>query len=143
MKMRHRLLTVALAGGMLVLLGACASTNGPELTNTTWVLNTGEEPTENISLAGFSNATITFGPAAGEVTGNYGINKYVGGYEVDGDSIRFSDLRWTTMACMAAGGTMNTEQAYMFALEKAHTYGVDKNTLTIECGDETLEFTRQ
>ncbi len=143
MKTRNPLLTMVLASTMLVLLPACATASASELAGTTWVLNVDNEPAESAALINTGTATITFGPGVGEVTGKYGINKYAGGYEIDGDDISFSDLRWTTMACMAAGGTMNLEQAYMFALEKSQTYSVDGDTLTINCGDTILEFTRQ
>ena len=139
----RRLLIAALAIGALVSLPACATASASELAGTTWVLNVDDEPAESVSLFDQGAVTITFGPGAGEVTGTYGYNKYAGSYAADSDYISFSDVCWTTMACMAAAGTLDREQAYVFALEKAQSYAIDGDTMTIDAGDKVLEFTRQ
>ena len=87
--------------------------------------------------------TLTF-VSDESIEGTYGLNKYAGGYAVDGDVISFQTLCWTTMACMAAGGTLDAEQEYLFALEAAERFTIDRDTLTVYATDDrVLTFARR
>ena len=138
-----KLLIAALSISTLAALPACATASASELAGTTWVLNIDEEQSQDSSVFDTSTATITFGPGVGAVTGTFGFNKYAGTYAADGDAISFTDVCWTTMACMAAAGSLDREQAYVFTLEKAERYEINGDTMTIHAGDEVLEFTKQ
>jgi heat shock protein HslJ len=135
---RRRLLT-AVAGCALLALPACAAQASP-LEGTSWKLDLPEEQT-NAGLIPVE-VTLTF-VTEDSVEGRYGPQKYAGSYAVDGERITFEALCWTTMACMAAGGTMNAEQEYLFALEDAQTFSLDGDTLTISYGDRALTFHRK
>lgn len=129
-----------LAGCALLALSACAADQASPLEGTSWKLDLPEEQAN----AGLIPIEVTLTFITGDsVEGSYGPQKYAGGYVVDGESIAFEALCWTTMACMAAGGTMNAEQEYLFALEAAESYSVDGGTLTIHAGDQDLTYKRR
>ncbi len=132
------LVTVLMAGAPAALAG-CATTSGAELEGTSWVLQLPEEQ----AGAGLIpvEVTLTFS-TKDSIAGSYGLQKYAGSYRVDGDSLYFGDLCWTTMSCMAAGGTMNAEQEYLFALGDAQRYRAEGDTLVIHYGDQELTFHR-
>ena len=122
----------------LVLVAGCAA-GGSELAGTTWVLVQEEKSTS--SLLESTEITLEFYPGEGVVRGSYGYNKYAGSYEVDGDSLTITDVCFTTMACQTEGG-MDKEQQYLFTLMEAESYVIEGDTLTINAGDEVLEFGR-
>ncbi len=130
--------TVVVLGLALLTLPGCAAA-GSELAGTTWVL-VQEEQSES-SLLGDAEITLEFYPGEGVVRGSYGYNKYEGSYEVDGDSLAITDLCFTTMACQAEGA-MDEEQQHLFALMEAESYVIKGDTLTINAGDDVLEFHR-
>lgn len=112
------------------------------------------------SLVGSSWQLVAYG-AAGEETrvvegsvvtlefrednsagGRGGCNGYGGTFAVDGDSIRFSQLVSTLMACVDQA-VMDQEAAYFRALESAARYEVFEDQLVITYGeDQRLIFTR-
>jgi len=139
--MRRAMLLVPVAAvAVLGLLPACTPADAADLTGTTWVLDLSEEQ-QGTALVPVE-VTLEF-ISDDSVQGVYGFNKYAGNYEVDGDAISFQTLCWTTMACMAAGGTLDQEQAYIFTLEAAQTYSIQGDALTIRATEgRTLTFRR-
>ncbi|MEJ2385323.1 MAG: YbaY family lipoprotein, partial [Xanthomonadales bacterium] len=69
------------------------------------------------------------------VQGNAGCNRFFGSYEVDGDSVSFSQTGSTMMACPEG---MDTEKAFLAALEKVDRYEIEGQTLAVYGGDEVL-----
>ena len=83
-------------------------------------------------------ATLAFGDD-GSVDVNPGCNSGGGTYSVDADSISFSDIVTTKMACH--GSTMQVENAVLEVLSRdGLTFSIDANVLTITAGDVGLQF---
>ena len=72
------------------------------------------------------------------VSGSGGCNRFVGGYELDGDRITFTNLAPTRMSCPEA--TMLQERAYFGALSPAGRWRIDGNRLELygPGGDRTV-----
>ncbi len=142
MTSRNRHLT-AMAALVLLVLPACGPAAGADLGNATWVLDLPEEWGDTPEGLTPTEVTLEFQPGDGTITGTFAYQKYTGAYSVEGDAIGFEKLGWTTLCCMAAAGTLNREQAYLFALEDAQSYRIDGDTLTIDYGDQALTFRRK
>jgi heat shock protein HslJ len=138
---RRRRFIAALLSLTFLALPACAP-DGADLGGATWVLDLPEKWSDPPSTLVPTEVTLEFLPSEGAIQGTFGLQKYAGSYAVEGDAISLSTLCFTTLACMAAGGTLNREQEYLFALEDAQSYRIDGDTLTIDCGDQVLTFRR-
>lgn len=81
--------------------------------------------------------TLTFDDQ-GRVSGNGGCNRYGGGYSTEGDSIRFTNLFSTMMACPH----LEVERAFFTALGSASTFELRDDSLIIRYGaaGEALVF---
>jgi heat shock protein HslJ len=66
----------------------------------------------------------------GRVSGSGGCNRYGGGYSIDGETIRFTDLFSTMMACPH----LQVEQAFFAALGSASTFELGDDSLIIRYG---------
>lgn len=123
-----------------ILLSACGGSPVEEvsLEGTTWVLTAYNK---NRPLEG-SQPTIAF--ENGQASGNASCNSYGGGYEVQGNKIGFSALAMTEMFCMDPEGVMDQEMTYLEMLEKAVTFEINGDVLTIIAGpQQTLTFEHQ
>jgi heat shock protein HslJ len=98
------------------------------LENTQWSLvSFGDSGAQQPLVEG---STITLTLAGGQVGGTGGCNSYGGTYQVDGNSISFSEMVRTEMACLEEGVT-EQEQRYFNALETAGEYRVEGDQLHI------------
>jgi len=86
--------------------------------------------------------TLAF-EAGGRAGGSAGCNTYGGSYQVKGDTISFSAVTSTLMAC-ADDGVMDQEQRYLQALESASRFALTETGLTIwyDDGQAALQFTQ-
>jgi heat shock protein HslJ len=133
-KTRYLWLIAALAAALL--LAACGAGGGQNLAGTSWRL---VEANGQLAPAGVE-ATITF-EEGGQVSGSGGCNSYGGTYSVDGNSITFSQIISTMMACQDEG-VMALESTFLDALNAGGTFDVQGNTLTIDAANgTTLNFT--
>ena len=66
-------------------------------------------------------------PRSRKVSGSGGCNRITGSYDAGEDSLRFGPLASTRMAC----ASMETETAFLQALEKARRYRVSGRTLEL------------
>ncbi len=107
------------------------------LLGTTWVLVDfgGSEPLDGVQV------TLEF-PETGKVAGRGSCNRFFGTIQVSGDTIAFSPLGSTRMACPDA--LMKQETKYLQALQKAVRYKIDGSSLMIfvKDMDKPLRFTR-
>lgn len=110
-----------------LLLTACIGNSAGRsvLEGTAWVLTSYND---TIPIAS-TQATIQF--EDGQVSGNASCNHYGGTYEIEGDTIRFSDLFNTEMACQAPEGVMEQEQKYLEMLRSAQRFEMDGGVLRI------------
>jgi heat shock protein HslJ len=105
--------------------------DGPPLEGTEWTLVSGVEAPEG------SPPTLTL--AEGRASGFGGCNRFMGGYELDGDSISFQQLASTQMACEEPQSA--AEAAYLPALEGADGWAIEGGELVLSTGgEETLRF---
>jgi heat shock protein HslJ len=131
-------LLVALTTFVLLALAACSgmgpATQDP-LDGTSWVL-------VGYGLAApLPGTEITAKFEQGQVSGSSGCNTYGGSYEVRGETISFSDIFMTEMACLEPEGIMEQEQTYLEYLSGAQTYQLSHGRLQLTRADgETLTF---
>jgi putative lipoprotein len=123
---------------MLTRAGSQAQGAPGALWGTAWRL-------EDLAGAGVidqSQATLEF-PQGGKVAGNASCNRFFGSVQVSVDSIAFSGMGATRMACLSEA-TMTQEAAYLKALESAERYTIDGSSLLIYSKGTArpLRFTR-
>jgi heat shock protein HslJ len=66
------------------------------------------------------------------LSGNSGCNRLLGGFQLAGDQLRFSQLVSTKMAC--AADVMAFEQQYLKALDQVRQWNIDKRSLLLQDG---------
>jgi heat shock protein HslJ len=66
------------------------------------------------------------------LSGNNGCNRLLGGFQLAGDQLRFSQLVSTKMAC--AADVMAFEQQYLKALDEVRQWNIDKRSLLLQDG---------
>ena len=94
-----------------------------------WLLNSIVTGDAVSSVPAGVTASLTFN-ADGTVDIHFGCNSGGGKYAVDGDSITFSDLIQTEMACAGAAGQVEAAVIAVLTAESL-TFAVDASTLTI------------
>jgi heat shock protein HslJ len=123
-------LTIRDAGGaMQVVATKAAASSG--LGGTSWTVinyNNGNEAV--VGMITGSEVTLNFG-ADGNVNGNAGCNRYSGAYQAENQTLTVGQLVTTMMMCASPEGVMEQETKYLAALQKAATYSIDGNMLTI------------
>lgn len=126
---------------LMAALVACGATPGAgaTLNGTAWVLIklNGSDP-----IAG-TKITLSF--KGQQATGSGGCNSYGGSYTASADTIRFSEVASTAMACTTPRGVNEQETAYYAALNNAATYRIVEGRLEIKDGADqtTLVFVAQ
>jgi putative lipoprotein len=115
---------------LILALAACAPIDtqaSPPLAGTSWTLTLmdGWTPAD-------PKRTPTLSFADGRVSGYGGCNRFTGGYELKGATIRFSNMATTLMACE---GGMDVEGAFHRMLGRVRTAEATATTLTFK--DET------
>lgn len=73
-------------------------------------------------------AYLVFQTEDGKVTGSGGCNRLTGGYTATGDSLRFSGVASTRMACMRG---METESSFLAALEHVRRWKISNRQLEL------------
>lgn len=74
------------------------------------------------------------------VSGFTGCNQMAGGYSLDGQTLSFTQMISTKMACL--GGGMDTEAKFTAALQQVHGWSIagDKLTLSDAAGQPMIEL---
>jgi heat shock protein HslJ len=98
------------------------------LWNTTWRL----EDLGGIGVTDNAEVTLEF-PEQGKAAGHGTCNRYFATVAVTGDTIRFSAIGATRMACPEA--LANQEANYLKALESAESFVIEGNSLAIHTRD--------
>lgn len=121
---------------LVAALAGCGDGNEPvSLEGTAWVLTDGVTVPQDVVVA-MPTAAFT----ATEVTGTTGCNRYGGGYAVEGDTVEFSALAQTNVACPAPAGVV--EREFVDALGQVETWELDGDDLVLgdTDGTELLRF---
>jgi heat shock protein HslJ len=130
------LLLVAVLG---VTLASCAGPGEPEEPavsdpmGSTWQLESGTSDGEPIPILDSHPITLSF--TEDGAGGTAACNGYGGSYSISGDTITFSELFQTEMACFPEE-TMESERRYLEALTRVETISITEETLTLS-GDDT------
>ena len=82
------------------------------------------------STALHTKVTAVFADS-GALSGSAGCNSYSTTYTVDGDAITIKPPAVTKKLCVKPEGVMEQEQAYLSALQKATSYTIEGNMLTL------------
>lgn len=132
MKLINALILITCIAIMLI---ACGGTGGDPLNGTTWELYS----IGRYSPIAGSKTTIRF--EDGQVSGLGGCNQYGGEYKSSNQSLSFSALYMTEMACMSPEGIMDQESAYLQFLGDARSFKLVNDQLQISRSDgEALTF---
>ena len=120
---------------VLVMLVACSGTSSDPLNGTTWELYS----IGKYSPIAGSKTTIRF--EGGQVSGLGGCNQYGGEYKSSGQTLSFSALYMTEMACMSPEEIMDQEQLFLQYLGDARSFEIMNGQLQISrSSGETLTF---
>jgi putative lipoprotein len=117
-----------------LVMGACEASPRASLTNTWWRLAAiGGQP---VTVADHQREPhMVLDGTTSRVRGNAGCNNFFGAYESVDQSIRFSAVGSTKMACP---GDEDTEQALLDALALADRYQISGEVLQLFAGDQLL-----
>ncbi|GKW50845.1 META domain-containing protein [Halomonas sp. NCCP-2165] len=125
-----RMASLAMVLAFSLVMAGCAAMEAPvdePLVNTYWKLTRlGEAP-----VAGVDNrreAHLVLHVEDRRVAGSTGCNRLMGGYRLAGQALSFGQMATTRMACMAG---MDTEQAFLAALERVAAWDVEGGSLTL------------
>lgn len=120
-----------------------ATAQDDPLAGTHWDFVSFGAPGEETPILSDSSITLQF-EATGEAGGSAGCNSYGADYEVQGDTLSFSPIVSTMMAC-ADEALMDQEQRYLQALQSAGPFMLAGESLTLWYGEgeNQLNFTAQ
>ena len=116
----------------------CAPMINESLINTYWKL----VALDGRTVAAFedrreAHMILKTGDEAPRVQGSTGCNRFFGGFETTGDSISFGRMGATMMACPDG---METEQAFLAALEASDRYVIAGQTLALYSGETRVAY---
>ena len=131
--------TISLAGALTILCGLAACANpmpervesaaGAPLVNTQWRLTQlGEQLVENPDAARAVGLKLEAQNL--RLTGFGGCNRMFGGYSLDGDQLKFSEVGATKMACLD-GARMRLEQDYFDMLSRVSRWKITGSSLAL------------
>ena len=117
-------------------LAACSDSGANDLRGNAWEL---------ASLSGnglLLGTAITIEFTDEGVSGSAGCNHYGGSFQASGNSLTFSDLFWTEMACPEPQGILEQEGEYLAALNDADSYQLARDQFEIldEAGGQLLRI---
>jgi heat shock protein HslJ len=111
------------------------------LVNTQWTLESFETAGEITPVLGETPLTLNF-EEEGQAGGDGGCNSFSAGYQLEAETIMFSEIVSTLRAC-ADDDLTQQEAQYLAALETAESFTLAADTLTIfyDNGQSSLHFT--
>jgi uncharacterized lipoprotein YbaY/heat shock protein HslJ len=112
----------------------CVDMADATLLNTYWKL-VSVEGREVVTPEDQREAHMVLATDEARVRGNAGCNNFFGGYETEGDTLAFGALGSTMMACPEG---MDTERAFLAALEATERYELKGETLALYAGDQVV-----
>lgn len=125
-----RMMSLALMLAFSLAMAGCAAMEAPvdePLVNTYWKLTRlGEAPVEVVDNQ--REAHLVLHEEDQRVAGSTGCNRLMGGYRLAGQALSFGQMATTRMACMEG---MDTEQAFLAALDRVAAWDVEGKSLTL------------
>ena len=122
-------------------LAGCGESKS-EIEDVKWVLTSYGEPGNEQSPLSDTTVTAFFDSENGELTGNASCNSYFANYEVDGSKLSIPrNFAVTEMWCGDEKGEQ--ESKFLEILPNAESFEVSGDKLTIDCGDNVLNFEKE
>ncbi|GEK46933.1 META domain-containing protein [Halomonas pacifica] len=125
-----RMISLALVLAFSLTMVGCAAMEASvdePLVNTYWKLTRlGEAPVAVVDNQ--REAHLVLHEEDRRVAGSTGCNRLMGGYRLAGQALSFGQMATTRMACMAG---MDTEQAFLAALDRVAAWDVEGKSLTL------------
>jgi heat shock protein HslJ len=90
---------------------------------------------EDITAKTEKPATVLFNKTESKVSGSLGCNRFSGTFEINGKSLKISQLIATKMMCFNA---MEIEDEFGKALNSADNFEIKDNSLLLKSGDKVL-----
>jgi heat shock protein HslJ len=126
---------ILLVLGVLTLVGATGcQTGGPgpgnvTLAGTEWHLKE-LNGKAYVAGAGLRQPTLKFDPVKAQVNGISGVNRYFGGYELQGERLKFGQLGGTRMA--GTPEAMELEHEFLKMLAQVNKWSIKGNQLELK-----------
>ncbi len=117
---------------LMLILAACSG-GGSKSIPGSWSLVSYGDPAKQTPAAPDVDTSIEF--KDGQMSGNVGCNGFGGKYEVDGETVKFSDVMSTLMFCEGPIGDQETTA--LNVLRENATFVLDGDRLTITSEDGT------
>ncbi len=105
------------------------------ITDGEWQLLYFREADMLIPVVEGSTVTLQLNADEGRVGGSTGCNRYGGGYTLEGDTLTFTEMFTTEMACVGEG-LMEQERAFLDALAAVSRYEIVEGQLVLYYGEE-------
>jgi heat shock protein HslJ len=128
--MRRTLLALAV---LATLLAACADPGeegAADPTAESWVLQAGTLDGAEIPIIEGYPITLIFDQPEGMAGGKSACNQWFGSYTLSGNELTFTGIAGTLMACTDEG-VMESEQAFLTAIELVEIYTIEGNELNL------------
>lgn len=137
----------AMVGGeSLDLLGADARVllrfhaSGVTLAGVRWIATGVNDGRGGVaSVLGGSEISAEFSGEDGRVAGSAGCNRFSGTWTADGEGLTISPLASTRRLCPGPEGVMDQEAAFLAAMGRVATYGIDGDQLDLRAADGALQ----
>lgn len=130
------MIRIATLAMLLAATAACASTGSEPLTGS-WQLSLGQVDGGPLTLVDGWPISLEFDE--GQLGGTAACNSYSGAFARQGDMLTVSELASTEMAC-SPSPVMDSESAYLSALDRVTTVTIDDDVLTMTGEGLTLTF---
>ena len=147
MKIKHKYqLCLAILMLLSLPLIACstqAASQGKDLENIMWQLQSYGETGHPIALLSGTEISVTFDSVEGRVYGSAGANTYSGSYEVIDNKLSILELAWTEMYRLNPPGVMEQEAEYLNIFQAAENFLIQGDTLQINSGTKLLTYSEK
>jgi heat shock protein HslJ len=143
LKEGHLVLSLMADGGIyeFELMNSASSTTPQSfvpLENTNWTLT--QLATTSVTADAQHGPNITFNSEQHRVRGSGGCNRIMGGYTLEGDRVKFTQMASSMMACVSG---MDTERAFLDALGNADSWKITGDKLELYDASGTAVATFQ
>lgn len=116
-----------------VLFAACADPGeeaAADPTNESWILQAGTLDGADVPIVEGYPITMIFDEPEGMAGGKSACNQWFAGYTLSGNELTFTEMGQTMMACVDEG-VMDSETAFVSALERVEIFTLEGNELNL------------
>jgi heat shock protein HslJ len=116
-----------------VLFAACADPGGEAAAdpiNESWILQAGTLDGADVPIVEGYPITMIFDEPEGMAGGKSACNQWFAGYTLSGNELTFTEMGQTMMACVDEG-VMDSETAFVSALERVEIFTLEGNELNL------------